>query len=281
MMILCFCTRLMLLGQIMLPGFLKPANPFNPRPPAVSHAAPVPKTDVPAPAGVAGSFQELTITRLFLGKETLTPRDLGHLRFWTTLVAEPLRLGVTLLPRLLVAIIFFLVFWGINRAIRKVINVSLSRAGVDSSIRDMFGHLVRWGVMGSGVIIALNQLGIQVGGLLAGASIVGLAIGFAAQETLANFIAGIVIFCDKPFRVGDIVNIDNAVGTIQRVTFRSTRMLTFDGEIVVLPNTLVLAHKLLNHSAHNTGRINISVGISYTASIDAARQCALGVGGHR
>ena len=230
-----------------------------------------------APDNLAAEFDHWTIGQLFKGKKKLTPEELGHVEFWVSLVKEPLLAAVSFIPRLFVAGVFLLLFWGINRGLRRLVHASFGKSNVDPSIRDMLGHLIKWGVMGFGLVIAFNQIGIQITALLTGVSIVGLAIGLAAQETLANFIAGIVIFWDKPFRVGDSVALDEVAGTVQRVTFRSTRMLTADGEMVVFPNTFVLAHKLINHSAHPVGRISIPVTISPTDSIDRAREVLLGL----
>jgi small conductance mechanosensitive channel len=171
--------------------------------------------------------------------------------------------------------VFLVLFWLIYRGVRRVVVGSMSKANVDSSIRDMLGYLLKWTIMGFGLVIAFNQIGIQITALLTGVSIVGLAMGLAAQETLANFIAGIVIFWDKPFRIGDTIEIEGAIGTVQRVTFRSTRMLDGDGQVIVLPNTFVLAHKLSNQTAHALRRVNVPVGIAYKESIDAARKIML------
>src|SRR5947207_14228668 len=108
----------------------------------------------------------------------------------------------------------------------------MQNAHVDSWIRDMPAKLMKWCVMGCGAVTACNQLGIPIVAMLTGVSIIGLAVGFAAQETLANFIAGIVIFLDKPFKVGDWVTADGLFCQVKRVTFRSTRMLTDDVEMV-------------------------------------------------
>ena len=262
------CARLMVLGQLLLPGMA----------PMTAGGAPAvaPSASQAASSRTMGDpTASLTIVRLFKGEQKLTAGDLANPQFWLTLVKEPALALVQSLPRVLAAAIFFALFWGTYRVIRRILHLSMGRAGVDASIRDMLTHGIQIIVMGAGIIMALNQLGIQIAPLLAGASIAGLAIGLAAQETLANFIAGMVIFWDKPFRVGDCIDIESACGTIQRVTFRSTRLLTFDGEIVVLPNTMVLAKALTNYSAHSSGRVNISVGISYNASIDAARRALL------
>ena len=229
----------------------------------------------PAPDSLAATLDHLTIAKLFKGEKKLSPEELGHVEFWIGLIKEPLLAGIGFIPRIFVATVFLLFFWVLYRGMRRLIVGSLSKANVDPSIRDMLGHLLKWVIMGFGLVIAFNQIGIQITALLTGVSIVGLAMGLAAQETLANFIAGIVIFWDKPFRIGDVIDIEGACGTVQRVTFRSTRILDGDGQIIVLPNTFVLAHKLSNQTTHHMRRVNVPVGIAYSESIDAARSTML------
>jgi small conductance mechanosensitive channel len=151
----------------------------------------------------------------------------------------------------------------------------MKAAGVDESIRDMLGMLLKWGIIGFGLIIAGNQVGIQIAALLTGVSIIGLAISFAAQESLSNFIAGIMIFWDKPFKVGDWIVIDGELGQVKRVTFRSTRLQNMDGDIVVLPNVKMLSEKVINKSTNDVTRANVAIGIAYKESIDAARAALL------
>jgi small conductance mechanosensitive channel len=177
----------------------------------------------------------------------------------------------------LVALLFLLIFWGIYRGIRRLVVGGMAKANVDSSIRDMLGSLIKWAVMGFGLVIAFNQIGIQITALLTGVSIIGLAIGFAAQETLSNFIAGIVIFWDKPFRVGDWISIDGQSGQVKRITFRSTRLLNGDGDMVVMPNTFMLAQRVANHSTNPINRVKVPVSIAYKESIDQAREVLLGL----
>ncbi len=203
--------------------------------------------------------------------------DLRNPGFWIDTVRDFIVAMIGFVPRLLVAFLFLLIFWVLYRGIRRLIVGSMKRANVDSSIRDMLGHLVKWTIMGFGLVIACNQIGIQIAALLTGVSIIGLAIGFAAQETLANFIAGVVIFWDKPFRVGDWIEIDETFGQVQRVTFRSTRILALDGDALVYPNTHMLSNRLSNHTTHPLSRVNVSIGIAYKESISTAREVLLGL----
>ena len=257
-----------------LTAFFNPPAPTAPAAPTQPSQAGSAKS---ATGGLAKAFDQLTIGKLFKGEKKLSPEELGHIEFWVALIKEPLLAGVGFIPRLFVAFVFLAFFYLVYRAMRRLIVGSLSKANVDPSIRDMLGHLIKWTIMGFGLVIAFNQIGIQITALLTGVSIVGLAMGLAAQETLANFIAGIVIFWDKPFRIGDAIEIEGASGTVQRVTFRSTRMLDGDGQVIVLPNTYVLAHKLSNGTAHALRRVNVPVGIAYKESIDLARATMLGL----
>ena len=267
-------AHLLLIGHLALPGAADPISLLKPHVPAGNSQSGSSSRRIISD-GLSQAFAHSTLSKLFTGEKRLSPEELGHVEFWVSLIKEPLIAGIEFVPRLFVALIFLGFFWLIYRAVRRLILGSLGKANVDPSIRDMLGHLIKWTIMGFGLVIAFNQIGIQITALLTGVSIVGLAMGLAAQETLANFIAGIVIFWDKPFRIGDSIEIEGSSGTVQRVTFRSTRMLDGDGQIIVLPNTFVLAHKLSNGTANSRRRVTVEVGIAYRESINAARATML------
>ncbi|MBC7785473.1 MAG: mechanosensitive ion channel family protein [Burkholderiales bacterium] len=191
--------------------------------------------------------------------------------YWVQFLQDAIAWTLGFIPRLLSAMLLLLIFWFIYRMVRKILVSGMKAAGVDESIRDMLGMLLKWSILGFGLIIAGNQIGIQIAALLTGVSIIGLAIGFASQETIGNFIAGIMIFWDKPFEVGDWIQIDGHLGQVKRVTFRSTRMQDMDGDIVVYPNMKMLSEKVVNKSANAVTRCNVAVGIAYKESIERAR----------
>jgi small conductance mechanosensitive channel len=134
---------------------------------------------------------------------------------------------------------------------------------------------LKWTILGFAICIACDQIGFHITALLAGLSIGALAIGFAAQDTLANFIASILIFWDKPFKVGDWITLDTQYGKVLRVTFRSTRILSPNGDIVASPNTLVMGTKLINHSANPINWVNVPMGIPSKLPIEKARAALL------
>jgi small conductance mechanosensitive channel len=205
----------------------------------------------------------------------VTVQDFVDVKVWENSITNLIVGTLAFIPKLLAALILFGIFWLIYRLIRRIVIGSMAKAHVDSSIRDMLGALLRWSIMGFALVIACDQIGIQIAALLTGVSIIGLAIGFAAQETLANFIAGVVIFWDKPFKVGDWIVIDNMFGKVLRVSFRSTRILNLNGETIVMPNTYMLANRVANHSTHPVIRVEVPISIAYKESIDQARAALL------
>lgn len=134
------------------------------------------------------------------------------------------------------------------------------------------------------VIIALGQVGIQVLPLIAGLGIAGLAIGLAAKDTLSNMFAGIFIIIDKPFKLGDRIEIWNAPkntatwGDVIDIGLRSTKIRTTDNIVMVIPNSEIAKRDIINYSAMPDGiRVRIPVGIAYEADLKKAEEVLLGI----
>jgi small conductance mechanosensitive channel len=277
-MIGLMCCRIFLLGQMtMLPATMLQNAAAPTSQPAVAAQQPTsrPATGETMPATLKDAYGNTTFWKMFTGNTTLSPEEAMRAGFWLQAAKELIFATLAFIPRVFVALLFLLIFYLIYRGFRRVILGSMHQAHVDSSIRDLLGSLLKWGIMGFGLVIACNQIGIQITALLTGVSLIGLAIGFAAQETLANFIAGIVIFWDKPFKAGDWVEVDGIYGKVLRITFRSTRLLDLDGMMIIMPNTALLAHRVSNHSSYPDTRICVPIGIAYEADTDAARAALL------
>lgn len=125
------------------------------------------------------------------------------------------------------------------------------------------------------IILAAKQLGIDITAPLAGIGIIGIAAGFAAQDSLSNIIAGFLIFFDKPFRVGDYVTIGENYGRVELITMRSTRIRTQDNKYVVIPNQKIINDVLVDHSTNGDTRLIVPFTITYGASVDSARAAIL------
>lgn len=119
-------------------------------------------------------------------------------------------------------------------------------------------------------MVALPELGVDVGPLIAGAGVGGFIIGFAFQESLGNFAAGLMISMNQPFQVGDFVEAGGTSGAIRNINFMSTTMLTGDNKRVVVPNSKIWGDNITNYSAMDTRRIDMTVGIGYSSHIGKA-----------
>lgn len=117
-----------------------------------------------------------------------------------------------------------------------------------------------------GGIMALNNAGVDVGALIAGLGIGGLAFALAAQDTVKNIFGGLTIFTDKPFRIGDLVNVNGLTGTIEDIGMRSIRLRTLAGRLVTIPNYKMVDSNLENISMEPSRRIELILGLTYNTS---------------
>lgn len=177
--------------------------------------------------------------------------------------------------KLVVALVVLAVFVGIYRLVAAALRPVFERSALQADAAELMLAILKYGLLGFGVILALDQLGFNVMGLVAGLGIAGLALGFAAKDTLANFIAGITILWDRPFRVGDRVEIDGEFGQVKSITLRSTRIHTNENMVVIIPNNLVVNSKVINHTMQASLRIAVPFGIAYKDDIDQARTAVL------
>lgn len=180
------------------------------------------------------------------------------------------------LPNMVTATLVFLFLYLVYRVLRKLLSQVLFRskrvdAGLESLLLKSYA-IVAWVFI---VVMVLAQFGIDVTALVAGLSIAGLALGFAARDSLENFISGVTIMIDRPFRVGDQVVVDGTYGTVQEITLRSTRLRTLNNEVMVMPNTLMINQKLVNHTLMGILRVEVPFGIAYKESTEAARSVVM------
>ena len=123
--------------------------------------------------------------------------------------------------------------------------------------------------------VVLDQLGVNIAVLIGGIGIAGIVAGFAARDSLENFIAGVTVLVDKPFGVGDYIKVNDQYGQVDEITLRSTRLRTVRNRIMVLPNTEMIKEKVMNHTKQNVLRLDIPFGIAYKERPDEAREVLL------
>lgn len=124
------------------------------------------------------------------------------------------------------------------------------------------------------LFVILGIWGVSMTGLLAGAGFMGIVIGLAAQETLGNVISGILMMFSRPFEIGDWIELGDYSGIVEDISVINTRLETFDGEVVSVPNQMVSSSAINNISRRGKYRVKRSVGIDYEADPVKAREIA-------
>ncbi len=130
------------------------------------------------------------------------------------------------------------------------------------------------------MILLLNLFGIDVTMLLAGMGVLGLVIAFAAQDTLGNFISGMFLLTDRPFKIGDLVLMENGdYCRVEHIGMRSTKLYnTFDHDVIILPNSKIANEKVINLTEpDNKMKVKVTIGVDYKADIHKAKQIMLDV----
>ncbi len=196
-----------------------------------------------------------TLTRLGLDKKTLMTQLWS---FLPNLVSAVLVVFLVVVFYLITARIF-------EAALRKT---SMQDSLVRITVRSLYRGLVTL----VGLILVLGQLGINVTAAIAGVGVLGLAVGFAAQQTLANIFSGFGIFVDRLYRGGDWVKISDNYGEVVSISLRSTKIRTLDNTFVSIPNSLVTSSPVINYSEDGMLRITARVSVSHKQSIEKARK---------
>jgi len=193
----------------------------------------------------------------------------GKIESWLEIV-------VSMLPNLVVATLVLIAFYFIAKIVRGLFSKTIIRFVGSTALSSLFTTIVHFAIVAMGLVIALNilQLKQTVTSLLAGAGIIGLALGFAFQDIAANFMSGILMAIRKPIMVGDIVETNGYMGTVEKINLRVTVVKTFQGLHVIIPNKEVFQSPLTNYTKTNERRIDLECGVSYEDDLHKVKKIA-------
>ncbi|MET3877648.1 mechanosensitive ion channel family protein [Chitinophaga sp. OAE865] len=182
--------------------------------------------------------------------------------------------AVKMTPNLVLAVIIFTLFLLLARLTRKLSYGFSRKLSESSAISGLVSSLFYGLFLLLGLFISLNILRLDkaVTSLLAGAGIIGLALGFAFQDLTANFISGIFITFKKPFDVGHVIETNGFTGTVDAIQLRSTTMITADGLHVIIPNKEIFQKPIINHSLTPLRRIALTFTIPLSDKLTEAEK---------
>lgn len=161
-----------------------------------------------------------------------------------------------------------------SRVVKYVLKRLLSSRW-DSAVVDLMARLVGYAIATFGLIYALEQLGVRVGPLLGALGIVGIALAFALQDILQNFVAGLLLQIRRPFSYGDQISSGDIEGTVEAIDARSVTVVTPDGETVYIPSSEVITGAIYNQTERGQRRSSIAIGVAYGSDLDRVKTAFL------
>ena len=186
---------------------------------------------------------------------------------WETVRMAGLDFGM----KALIALVIFFVGRMIARLVTKGLHNVMQSREVDKILETFVCNLAYWALMLFVIIASINQIGVQTTSLIAIMAAASLAIGLALQGSLANFAAGVLIIMFRPYRVGDFVEAAGIAGVVLQVQILTTILKTGDNKQIIVPNGQIMNSIITNFSAHDTRRVEMTVGVSYDDDLDKVR----------
>jgi small conductance mechanosensitive channel len=172
------------------------------------------------------------------------------------------------------AVCVFGVFYIAWRLVNRLLWSRL-RDQIDLTTAALLETALKTTMLSIGALVALNIAGVQTAALLTSLGVLSLTIGFALRDTLSNIISGFLVFVDRPFTIDDLVEIDGQYGRVDKITLRTTRIITVDGRMLAVPNSIVMNKTVASYTNYPHLRIDIAVTVAVTENLDDVREILL------
>lgn len=178
------------------------------------------------------------------------------------------------IPNLLTALAILVASLYLARVLSRLVKRVLEARKAPEGVSQLLSELTRVSVIAIGGITALQRF-FDVTAFLAGLGIIGFTVGFALQDVMKNFAAGIILLIQQPFHVDEVIGTAGFDGTVLRIDLRSTELKALDGRIVNIPNADILAHPIVNYTRAERRRVELPVGVGYKANPETVRRVVL------
>jgi len=175
-------------------------------------------------------------------------------------------------PKLLLAIVIWVVGIWVIKTILKGIRKALEKGDYDVSLKKFLLNLTNWSLKVVLIIVILGTLGVETTSFAAILAAAGLAIGLALQGSLANFAGGVLIMLFKPFKVGDTIQAQGELGTVKTIEIFTTKLNSPDNKEIIIPNGVLSNGNITNYTSHDTRRIDFNFGVCYDSNIKQTKE---------
>ena len=178
------------------------------------------------------------------------------------------------IPNLITALLIFIVSLYLARILSNTLRRLLNKRRAPAGVTHILAQLMLWSIVVIGTITALQRF-FNVTAFLTGLGILGFTVGFALQDIMKNFAAGIILLLQQPFHVGESIGVKGFDGTITEIDLRSTEMRATDGRVIILPNADILANPIINYSRANSRRVDLILNLPHSSDPDTVRRLVL------
>lgn len=174
--------------------------------------------------------------------------------------------------KILAAIFIILIGIPVAKILVSLLRRGMVRAKVDPALVSFLSQLIYYGLLLFLFVAALNKLGLQTASIVAVLGAAALAVSLSLQSNLSSLASGVLLLVFRPFKIGDFIEAGGIMGTVEEIGLMTTRLKSFDGKEVIVPNTKVFNNEIVNYSAKPTRRIDLVFGISYEDDIRQAKE---------
>lgn len=182
---------------------------------------------------------------------------------------------ILFLPKVLVALVVFIAGLYVANVLARLVEKGLRRRNVNIEATQVITQVTRWMLYILVAVTALQQVDFNLTAFITGLGIVGFTVGFALKDISENFVAGLMLLLQRPFELGDVIEIEDFRGRVVDVSLRATELETLDGQNVIMPNGLVYTNPIINYSRRDLSRIAVDVGVAYDSDLDFVREIAV------
>ncbi|AUB55918.1 MULTISPECIES: mechanosensitive ion channel family protein [Methanobacterium] len=158
---------------------------------------------------------------------------------------------------------FIIIKWAIY-----IIKKTGNRFNFEPTLIQVLIEIIKYSIIAVAITVVLKEVGWDISAIVLSLGIVGIAVGFAARDTLSNFIAGLFILADKSFRVGDIIELSGQSGKVIKLGLRVTTIKTEDNKIITIPNSTFSKNIYINSTAQETRRVGLDINIPYEMELE-------------
>ncbi|MGZ4857811.1 MAG: mechanosensitive ion channel family protein [Methanobacteriaceae archaeon] len=168
-------------------------------------------------------------------------------------------LYVDILKIILIVVASFIII----RGAMYIINRTGKRLNLDVTLIQVLNEIIKYTGIVFALTIVLREVGINITAIVLSLGIVGIAVGFAARDTISNFISGMFILGDRSFRVGDIIEMSGQSGKVIKMGLRVTTIISPDNKIITIPNSSFSKNVYINYTSQDTSRVGLDINIPY------------------